>query len=296
MEEKKLVVIIILNYNNKADTLISLESVSNLEYSPFEVILVENGSLDSFTEDIKLKYPKLNLIVSKENLGVAGGRNLAIKYAIENFNFSFLFFLDNDIIIKPDALTEMVGSFNLDDQIGIVSPKCYVANTNVIKYAGGMSVNFFTGFITDIGGGEIDKGQFDESGFIPAAGGLCLLNKDVINSIKYFDEKFNPYGWEDVDLSMRARKAGFKIFYNCNAVIYHKGGKIGRDKKNDEYEYSKMKNYFYLIRKHANIFQLFIIFMILPFRILIIGVKEIFKKPGIAFSPFRGYFSSKLKS
>jgi GT2 family glycosyltransferase len=291
LKEKKLVVIIILNYDNKPDTLVSLESVSKLEYSPFEIVLVDNGSRDDSVEEIKRKYPDVHLIESKTNLGVAGGRNLGIRYSNENFDYSFLFFLDNDIAIKPDALSQMVSSFDSEEKVGIVSPKCYVENTNVIKYAGGMSINFFTGLITDIGGGQEDDGQFDEFKFIPASGGLCLVSRIVINEIKSFDERFNPYGWEDIDFSIRTVKAGFKVFYNYKAVIYHKGGKIGRGKKIDEYEYSKLKNYFTLIRKHANIFQLLTIFLILPFRVLSITAKEILnRKAGDVFSPIRGFY------
>ncbi len=297
MKEEKLVVIIVLNYNNKTDTLISLESISKLEYSPFEIVLIDNGSQDNSFEDLKDKYSNIHLILSKKNLGVSGGRNLGIKYANENFNYDFLFFLDNDIAIESNALSEMVGSFDSANKIGIVSPKCYVRNTGVIKYAGGMSINFSTGLISDIGGGQEDKGQFDESVFITASGGLCLISRDVINKVRGFDEKFYPYGWEDVDFSIRARKAGFKIFYNYKAIIYHKGGKIGRSEKNDQYEYSKLKNYFTLIRMHANIFQIFIILLIFPFRILLIATKEILNKsPREIFSPLRGFLSLKSKS
>jgi GT2 family glycosyltransferase len=298
LKVEKLVVIIVLNYNNKKDTLISLESINRLDYFPFEIVLVDNGSDEDSFEGIESKYSNLHLLQSKKNLGVSGGRNLGIEYANENFNYDFLFFLDNDITIKPDALSEMVNSFDYDDKIGIVSPKCYVGNeVPIIKYAGGMSVNFFTGVIQDIGGGQKDRGQFDEIKIIQASGGLCLVSREVINNVKKFDERFYPYGWEDVDFSLMARKAGFKILYNYKAVVYHKGGKIGREKINDIYEYSKLKNYFILIRKHVNLFQACTILLLFPFRILIIIIKEILNKtPGEILSPIRGLLSLRSKS
>ncbi len=274
---EKLAVIIILNYNKKEDTLKCLNSVSKLGYPSLEIILVDNGSNDGSADAVKANYPDVHLIESRINAGASGGRNLGIKYADEYFNYDYLLFLDNDITIEADALSEMIKSFCSDENIGIVSPKCYVMDSpRIIKYAGGIYINFFTGSISDYGGGIRDEGQFDHEKIIPACGGLCLVRKDLLDKVGHFDDKFNPYGWEDVDFSLRAGKLGYKILYNPKAVIYHKGGKIGRGRAIREYEYSKVKNFFYFFRKHANIFQLSIIYLILPFRFLLIACKEIY--------------------
>ena len=212
MDTNNLVAIIILNFNRQKDVLECLKSVSNLDYSPFETIVVDNGSKDSSVFEIKNLYPTVHIIESKINLGVAGGRNLGISYANEKLNYKYLLFLDDDIVIDKCALSEMVNSFNRNENIGIVTPKCYLTNfSGVIGYAGGMSFNRFTGKITDIGNGEKDKGQFDESKFISSCGGLCLMSNELINKVGVFDDNFNPYGWEDVDLSLRAREKGLKF-------------------------------------------------------------------------------------
>jgi len=278
MDPNNLIAIVVLNYNKRNDILDCLKSIFNLEYPEIEVIVVDNGSTDGSSEAIKSEYPDVHLVESKKNLGVAGGRNIGIKYADQKFNYKYLLFLDDDIIIEKKALTEMVCSFYKDKSIGIVAPKCLMSKTpGVIGYAGGMSVNLFSGKIINIGGGEKDEGQFDKPGFISSCGGLCLISRELINQVGIFDEKFNPYGWEDVDLSLRARQKGFKIFYNHKAVIYHKGGKKGRGKAIDEYEFSKSNNYFYLIKKHSNLFQLLVLCCVLPARIMTIAVKELFK-------------------
>jgi len=278
ISKNHLVAIVILSYNKKKDILECLDSIFNLDYNEFEVIVVDNGSSDGSVEEIKTKYPNVHLIESKINLGVAGGRNLGVKCANEILKYKFLLFLDDDIVIDKSALSEMISSFNSDGNIGIVTPKCYLTNMpRVIGYAGGMSVNLFIGKITDIGGGVIDVGQLDQSKFISSSAGLCLLRKELFNKVGMFDEKFNPYGWEDVDFSLSARQKGFKIFYNHKAVVFHKGGKKGRGKAIAEYEFSKSKNYFYLIRKHANILQLLTLSIFLPVRALIIITKEILR-------------------
>jgi GT2 family glycosyltransferase len=291
--EDNLVIIVVLNLNKKEDILICLESVSSLIYSPFKIVVVDNGSTDGSVEAIKSKFPQIHLIESKINLGVAGGRNLGIKYVNEKFNYKFILFLDNDIVIEKCALSKMVQSFDLNKNIGISTPKCLMMNSpGIIAYAGGMSINLFTGIVADIGNGEKDEGQFEQPNFIGACGGLSLISKNVINDIGIFDERFNPYGWEDVDFSIRARKKGFKIIYNPKAIVYHKGGIKGRGKAISEYEFSKAKSYFYLIRKHTNIFQILTICFILPLRVSIIIIKEIFKGDfKILLAQIRGFLS-----
>jgi hypothetical protein len=286
------VIILILNLNKKDDTLKCLESVYNMDYPSFEIVVVDNGSKDGSSAAIKSKFPKVNLLESEFNLGVSGGRNIALNFVKEKFDFKYILLLDNDTKIDKKSLSEMVKSFNLKHNIGIVTPKCYIMDsTSIINYAGGMSVNLYTGNIINIGVGKKDLGQFDKPCYIQSSGGLCLIRKDVINRIGIFDEKFNPYGWEDVDFSLRARRQGFKIHYNPNAIIYHKGGRRGRGAV-EEYEYAKIKNYFYLIRKHANFPQLIVFFSLLPFKILKLITKEFYHGEfKILSAQIRGFFS-----
>jgi GT2 family glycosyltransferase len=250
--------------------------VSNLDYSPFEIVVVDNGSIDGSAAAIKNMYPSVHLIESSINLGAAGGRNLGITYTYENFNNEYFLFLDNDIVIEKNALTEMVKSYNSSENVGIVTPKCFMTNyQNTLAYAGGLSVNLFTGAIRDIGGGQIDKGQYDESVFVDACGGLFLISKKVLKNIGNFDNKFNPYGWEDIDFSLRAGKKNYKILYNPKAIIYHKGGKASRTELVSEYESSKVKNYFYLLKKHAGFLHLLSLTIILPLRLIAFAVHEL---------------------
>ena len=278
MNQKDCICIIILNQNKKDDLLDCINSINQQVYKNFIIVVVDNGSDDGSGEAIKNKYPDVNLIENKINSGAAGGRNIGIKYAIENLHFDFFLFLDNDVILEKNFLEEMVRPINVASKISIITPKCYMMDyPGVIGYAGGMSISLFTGKIENIGNGKRDNGQFNKSKLVSSSGGLFLMNKNVVDEVGLFDERFNPYGWEDVDYSLRARKKGFKIFYNYKAIVYHKGGKKQRGKIAEVYEFSKVKNYFYLIRKHANIFQLLIISFILPFKLLLLIIKEIFR-------------------
>jgi len=289
----RLVVVIILNHDKKEDALRCLDSVARLDYSPIETVVVDNGSRDGSAEAIRAEFPRVHLIENKINAGVAGGRNVGIRYAREKFDYRFLFFLDNDVVIEAGALSEMVKAFDSREHVGIVSPKCYRMNApGIIRYAGGMSVNLYTGRIADIGNGEKDEGQFDEPRFVSACGGLCLVGREAMDKIGGFDETFNPYGWEDVDFSMRAGELGYKILYNPKAIIHHKGGRSETGRAVGEYEFSKARNYFYLMGKHAGPVQRLCLGMIFPFRALQIAAVEVLRGEfGITLSRVRGFLS-----
>lgn len=288
-----LVVILILNFNRQEDLLECLNSVNSLEYSHFEIVVVDNGSTDSSVFSVKHNYPFVHVLESKTNLGAASGRNYGIKYVNEKFDYEYLFFLDNDIIIAKHTLSEMINSLNSSDEIGIVTPKCYtMSEQKTFAYAGGIDVNLFTGKIKNIGFGQVDRGQYDKSKFVTACGGLFLTTKQVMSKVGMFDSNFDPYGWEDVDFGLRARKLDYKILYNPNAIIYHKGGKENRKENVDVYENSKVRNYFYLLKKHANSYQILTLILFLPVRSIGVIVRELYNgKFDVLVFKMKGLFS-----
>ena len=81
MNNSQFVAIIVLSYNKKNEILECLESIFKLDYSEFEVIVVDNDSSDGSVKAIQTNYPGVHLVESEVNVGVAGGRNLGIKYA-----------------------------------------------------------------------------------------------------------------------------------------------------------------------------------------------------------------------
>lgn len=279
-----MIVVIILNLNKSKDLIACLESVYSQTNLDKKIIIVDNGSNDDSVFLVKTKFPDVILLESKVNLGVAGGRNLGINKAVKEFDFRYIVFLDNDVVLDKNYLMNLVDSFSFKKEIGIATPKCLsFQNPKLIEYAGGIDVNFYTGRIKNIGSGNFDDARFNKSRYLPACGGLFMTTKDVLKSVGKFDEKFNPYGWEDVDFSVRAKRKGYEIFYNPKAIVYHKGGKKTRTETASEYEFYKIKNYFYLLRKHATSFQKFTLTFCLPFTFLITFVNDIFN--GVYKSP-----------
>ena len=161
----------------------------------------------------------------------------------------------------------------------------------------GITANLYTGLVYDLGVGELDQGQYDEPREIDAAGGFAfMVRADLFRRLDAFDERYSPYGWEDVDFSLRARNLGYTIRYVPDARLVHKGTKAGRKPKAG-YERHKIKNYLYLLKQHANPLQKLCCLFAVPVKGVYIVFQMIFSgNANVISSQFRGFFEGLRKA
>lgn len=252
---EELLVIIVLSFNKRDHVLRCLQSVRALRYQPREVIVVDNASSDGSAQAIGLAYPEVHLLRSSINLGAAGGRNLGIRWARDHFPYSYLLFLDDDSTVDPLLADELVNAMRIERTVGLATPKAYRADSrDVIASAGGMQVRLGWGSIKDIGAGARDAGQFERRRAVDSCVGFAVLaRRETLDRCGGFDERYNPYGWEEVDLSLRVREAGYTIRYVPSAVCWHAGGTPGRGHRVARYERGKISNYLQLMWRHATV-------------------------------------------
>jgi GT2 family glycosyltransferase len=217
--QNPLISIITVNYRQEAVTCALLDSILNNSYKNIEVIVVDNGSIKDCCAEFQQHYPLVKTIISLENLGFAGGNNLGIKAAIGNF----LFFVNNDTVFTEGLIENLLSRFEKEESIGAVSPKIrYHATPNMIQYAGFTQMNDLTGRNKTIGKNELDTGQYDKAFATPYAHGAAMMvSKKVIDNAGMMPEQFFLY-YEELDWCCRIRDAGFEIWYEPKAVIYHK--------------------------------------------------------------------------
>jgi GT2 family glycosyltransferase len=259
------VAIVVLNHNGKELLVQCLQCVEAVDYRPLSTVVIDNGSTDGSAEEARRRYPGIHLVPLGYNAGVSGGRNAGIRYVEEHLQAEYILFLDNDTQIEPEAVREFAAAADRDARIGLVAPKAFRKKGDArLLSAGGMGFNPYTGALRDVAGGDIDRGQYDQSRDVQAGPGFAfLVRRAVYRKIGLFDETFNPYGWEDVDFSLRAGEAGFRIVYAPKAVVYHAGGRVGRGIIR-HYERNKARNMLYFVRRHTTIPQWLCFLCIFP--------------------------------
>jgi GT2 family glycosyltransferase len=286
-------VLVILNRNGQHLLPGCLEAVAALSRPPLAVILVDNGSSDGSVRATREMHPEVQILVSPTNLGVSGGRNLGLAAAMRVPGAEWVLFMDNDTTLDPQAVDRLVQARAGDPRVGMVVPKAYRRHgEKVLASAGGMRFAAWRGAAWDVAAGCIDDGSFDHTGDVEAACGFAFfVRRTVLAAVGPFDEAFNPYGWEDVDYSLRVRAAGFRIVYAPDAIVYHAGGRAGRGAV-PEYERHKVAKMLYLVRRHGSPLDRLAFLSLLPLRAIYrVGRELASGNPGVVVAWAQGFFA-----
>ncbi len=218
--------IIILNWNNYKDTNECLESLGNITYPNHEIIVIDNGSVDGSGEKLKKKFPGHTFIQNKENLGFAGGNNVGIKYAVDVSPSPYILLLNNDTTVEPDFLEPLVAFAEENKRAGSLQGKLLRKSNPKMPDSLGQMVTTIPGRSHDImeWGNMYDDNSPQE--IFGACAAAALYRVETLRQIGLFNEEFFAI-FEDVDLSWRARIAGWHSFLIPLSVVYHKRGISG---------------------------------------------------------------------
>ncbi|MGL5636147.1 MAG: glycosyltransferase family 2 protein [Bacteroidales bacterium] len=232
---KPVVSFIMVNYNGYNDTAELIDSIGRIiQTVSYEIVVVDNASVNDEGLRLQSDFPHVNVILSEENLGFAGGNNLGIKHACG----TYLYLINNDTYFKSDSIALLIARLESDTRIAIVCPKIIFADDEqTIQFAGYTSLSAVTLRNRLIGFGEKDEGQYDEGHFSPYAHGAAMfLKMETIRSIDYIPECYFLY-YEELDWSEIINKSNRLIYYEPLATIYHKESRsTGRN--------SKLKTYY----------------------------------------------------
>jgi GT2 family glycosyltransferase len=203
--------IIVLNWNNYKDTKECIESLSGITYPNYEIIVVDNGSVDGSTRKIQEEFSKLEYIYNKDNLGFAGGNNIGMRYAL-NKGSDFIMILNNDTTVKENFLEPLVEDLTKNEKIGMAGPLIYYFYEPYKIFSDGEKLAFWRKNLKELLRGEK----------IRMIQGCCMLiKKEVIEKIGYF---YEPYflNWEEVDYCLQTNRAGYEVICEHKSVIWHK--------------------------------------------------------------------------
>lgn len=258
--------VVVLSYNKRDQLLLALESVLRSDYPGLVVVVFDNASIDGSAEAAEARFPRFKVVRSAKNLGAAGGRNAGWRHLRQIAACDYIVFLDDDTEVTSSYFGRVADCFKEHPEAGVVAGKALTGVDTGVIMSAGIEVNLYTGQIGDIGVGKKDEGQYDHARELDASGGFALAVKAALyEQLDGIDERFNPYGWEEVDFCLRARKAGYKVRYEPRAVLCHKGSRAGRPPK-PEYERHKVSNYLRLLARHASPAQKITCLLFVPFK------------------------------
>jgi GT2 family glycosyltransferase len=214
-----LVSIITINYDHSEVTSQLLNSLRKVTYPEVEIIVVDNNSPNDDPAIIKQSFPEIELICSPENLGFAGGNNLGIRKA----KGKYILLLNNDTEADPGFIEPLVAKLESDNTIGAVSPQIrFFHAPDTLQYAGSSPLNPLTIRSHGHGYGIRDNGQFEKdttTAFVHGA--AMMLPAEVIRKVGLLAECYFLY-YEELDWSERIRRAGYKLWYIHDSIVFHK--------------------------------------------------------------------------
>jgi GT2 family glycosyltransferase len=218
------VAVVLLNYLTSAvpDTLACIESLVTPGAVRPHIIVVDNGAPEAATAEVQARFPFVQVVRTGRNLGFTGGNNRGIAAALEQ-GVSYVWILNNDTEVAPDCLERLLEVFEEERDVGAVGGMIlYHDDPDRIWFGGGrLSTGRAIGFHSREG--EIvaadEGGEIEDVGFLT---GCCILaSAEALRVVGGFEEDFFAYV-EDVDLSLRFRRAGFRLVYQPEARLYHK--------------------------------------------------------------------------
>ena len=242
MKEPK-VSIILVNYNGAVHTKECIESLLKIEYTNYDIYIVDNKSTNDNFKDIMIEYEnekKICVIFNDKNLGFSGGNNVAIEKAMQ-MKSDYVLLLNNDTVVEKDFLSIMMKNTANKDNLGITT-------CNIKMYYEREKNWYAGGFLNKSGSATIlytDEASSDDITFVS---GCCMLIPiEVIKDVGMLSEDYFLY-FEDTDYCSKVVKKGYKLLYCSETTIYHKES-VATGKKTPLYSYYFARNRLIYIRK-----------------------------------------------
>lgn len=262
-------------------TVAMLDSIRNLAYPNLEVFVVDNGSKQNPIPALEVQFPEIIGIRSDENLGFAGGNNLAVPKA----KGELIFFVNNDTELADGLIEKLVACFENIPKLGAVSPLIMyypgpeTNGKNIIQFLGATEVNSFTARNKTLAVGEENTGQYRDKPAYPspyAHGAAMMVHQQVIQEVGPLSNLFFLY-YEELDWCDRIRAAGYQVYVEPKAEIFHKES-VSTGKTSPLKTYYLNRNRIYFMRRNRSAlevmaFYCFLLIFTIPKNLLLFAVK-----------------------
>lgn len=254
MKNEPSVGIIIVNWNGITDTSKCVESLQKLTYGAYKIFVVDNASEHNEIQELeKLLSAEVDFIKNGDNFGFAEGNNIGMRYAKRVYNPEYFWILNNDTEVDPNSLSELVRTAQSDARIGITGSSIRYWNSTLTYCLGGGTLSLWTGYDHLVGSKKMYTTPTVSSKLSYVSGCSMLIRRDVVDRLTGFDPDYFLYS-EEVDLCIRATRAGFTLAHSPASLVFHKSAQsTGYD--SPRYIYYFLRNKLILMKKNARLWQ-----------------------------------------
>jgi GT2 family glycosyltransferase len=219
------VAIVTLNWNGLRDTKRCLESLRRTTHPTYDVVVVDNGSTGNDVAILRNTFGDyIHLIENGENYGFSEGSNIGYRYAVRTLDPEYIALLNNDTVVDPDWLSELLKPFSADGSETLGATCSLVrdlAHPDQIRYGGGGTMNVF-------GQARASTTMEPDTAVRTLAGAACLVRRSALEKLgELFCRQFFIY-YNDIDLSWRLDTLGYRLRYVPTSVVLHKEGASAR--------------------------------------------------------------------
>ena len=243
------VAILILNWNGRSLLETCLPLLLNQTYSNYKIIVVDNGSTDASISFVAEKFPQIQVIQNEDNLGFSRGMNVGLRQITADVTV----LLNNDVLVQPNWLKELIRPFTTSSEIGIVGCKLLYPDGTIQHL--GAELSYPLAHSHHFHHKEADVADLPAIQDVPYVTGAAIaLHRSVIDEIGLLDESFHPFYYEEADYCYRAKAAGFRVVVATQAVAIHNES-TSINKVQDLTLQTRHRNRYRFVLKHYSVEQ-----------------------------------------
>ncbi len=236
---------VVVNYNGAGYIDACVRSLEQTRPAPKEIVVVDNASTDDSLQELHA-FPRVNVLAQPANLGFAGGANAGLE-AVET---EFVLLLNPDVEVDADFGQALLNAFASDDRLGAAGALLRYPDSDRIQHAGGIIERPLLTTSHVAYGQRIAETRLPPADVDFVTGGAMGLRMSAVRAVDGFDEAFSPVYYEDVDLCVRLREAGWRVrFIPMLRAAHHEGVTLERS---DAYHRHLHRNRIRFALKHLS--------------------------------------------